>query len=782
MKKRLLSLALVSLFILVAFSSVAAATDDFTIYDGVLREYNGSGGAVVIPSNVNEIGDGAFASCFELTSVTIPNSVTRIGDFAFSYCSSLKNITIPNSVKGIGKWAFANCTDLMSISISNSVTEIGEMAFYYCSGLTSIIIPNSVTAIGECAFLDCTRLTSIKADASNKNYSSVDGVLYNKDKTILVAYPTGREGTFTIPSGVLRIENNAFNRCVNLTSITIANSVTAIGECVFEGCTRLTSIEVDSSNNIYSSVNGVLYSKDRTVLVTYPPGRNGAYTIPDNVLCIGDYAFSKCSGLMSITIPNSVMEIGDYAFSGCSSLTSIILPNSVTEIGEWAFDACFGLTSISIPNGVTVLRKAVFRQCYGLTIVSIPNNITEIGEGAFSVCSGLTSVSIPNSVSVIGTYAFVHCIKLANVAIPRSVTSIGEGAFTNCTELTSINIDSANEFYTSIDGVLFSKDRTTLVAYPSGRKGAYTIPSSTTKIMNEAFSFCPGLTSVVIPNGFTSIGFGIFSNCIGLKKIEIPDSVTKIEDFAFNYCTSLESITIPSSVTEIGYTAFQGCNTSLIIYGVKGSCAETFANILSIKFVSLSPEFALDTASEWAKTGITEAIAKGFVPYEIQNLYTNVITRQEFCRLSVRFTEYALDKDIDDILAERGLSRKLNAFEDTTDPYILAAFALGITKGTKAPTNTTPGLFTPNGSFTRQEAATMLMRVCGVIGADTSNPPASDFQDINEADNWAHDGINYVRANGIMDGTSTTTPTFNPKGTYTRQESIVTLYRINLTY
>jgi len=196
-------------------------------------------------------------------------------------------------------------------------------------------------------------------------------------------------------------------------------------------------------------------------------------------------------------------------------------------------------------------------------------------------------------------------------------------------------------------------------------------------------------------------------------------------------------------------------------------------------FVDGAPPYNLvDTASDWAKAEILSAISKGFVPEEIHGVYTSVITREEFCRLAVRFIEYALDRDIDDILSDRGLARNTNAFADTTDPYILAAFALGITKGTTAPVGAASGLFTPNGQFSRQEAATMLMRVCGIIGMDTVNPPASDFVDINMADTWAHDGINFVCAKGIMGGTSTTSPTFSPKGTYTRQESIVTFDRI----
>jgi alpha-tubulin suppressor-like RCC1 family protein len=183
----------------------------------------------------------------------------------------------------------------------------------------------------------------------------------------------------------------------------------------------------------------------------------------------------------------------------------------------------------------------------------------------------------------------------------------------------------------------------------------------------------------------------------------------------------------------------------------------------------------LDTASSWARDGITAAISKGFVPTDIQGSYTNIITRAEFCRMAVKWVEYATGKSIDAVLTEKGLTRRQNAFTDTTDPVILAAYALGITSGTTAPTETTPGVFSPNGQFTREQAATMIMNTCYAIGANASNPPAAGFLDIGRASPWAVNAINFVRAHGIMQGSD---GNFAPGRTYTRQESIVTFNNI----
>lgn len=199
-----------------------------------------------------------------------------------------------------------------------------------------------------------------------------------------------------------------------------------------------------------------------------------------------------------------------------------------------------------------------------------------------------------------------------------------------------------------------------------------------------------------------------------------------------------------------------------------------------LKIVEATEALNLSTADGWAESGIQEAYDKGFIPDDLQGNYKNIITRAEFCRMAVQWVEYRTGKTIDAVIADKGLTVRQDAFSDTKDPYILAAYTLGITSGTVAPTATSPGTFTPNGDFSRQQAAVMIMNACKVIGMDTAGPPTSDFVDLNDADSWARAGINFVRANGIMGGNSTdpTKPKFSPKLTYTRQESIVTFNNI----
>ena len=522
-------------------------------------------------------------------SCSIPDSVTNIGNSAFYGCSSLTSITIPDNVTSIGGYAFYNCSNLTSITIPDSVTSIGDWAFYNCSKLTSITIPDSVTSIGRYAFDGCNSLTSIYVDKNNKEYSSLNGVLYNKSKTELICCPGGIVRC-QIPDSVTMISNHAFESCRSLTSITIPDSVTGIGGSAFYCCSSLTSITIPDSvtsiggsafygcssltsvtiGNSVTSIGGGAFSGCRDLT---------SITIPDSVTSIGDYAFQSCSSLTSITIPDSVTSIGEYAFNGCNKLTNITIPDSVTSIGEYAFKDCSSLTTVTIGNSVTSIVEYAFENCSSLTSVTIGNSVTSIGYGAFYYCSSLTSITIPDSVTSIGDSAFSRCRDLTSITIPDSVTSIGDDAFYN----TAWYNDQANgdvyagKVYYKYKGSM--PDNTSVVVKP-GTKGiadeafyyctgltSITIPDSVTSIGNTAFSGCSSLTSITIPDSVTRIGGSAFSGCTSLTSVDIPNSVTSIGDYAFWNCTSLTSITIPDSVTSIGGSAFSRCTglTSITI-------------------------------------------------------------------------------------------------------------------------------------------------------------------------------------------------------------------------
>ena len=287
----------------------------------------------------------------------------------------------------------------------------------------------------------------------------------------------------------------------------------------------------------------------------------------------------SCGDNLTWTLSNGTLTISgtgamaDYEFYNSpwydyrSSIKSVIINDSVTSIGARAFDECSSLTSVTIPNSVTGIGYRAFSGCSKLTSVTIPNSVTSIGGWAFDECSSLTSVTIGNSVTSIGARAFFGCSSLTSITIPNSVTSIGYAAFADCSSLNLINVDINNPNYCSIDGVLFNKDKTTLIQYPGGKQGAYTIPNSVTSIGDYAFAACSSLTSVTIPNSVTGIGDRAFADCESLKTVVLGSSVKVLETSAFAYCSALETITCYSMrPPTVNQDALYGLDYSTIVY------------------------------------------------------------------------------------------------------------------------------------------------------------------------------------------------------------------------
>ena len=441
--------------------------------------------------------------------------------------------------------------------------------------------------------------SNTSAVSSDENFISGDyEYTFLDDGTVEISKYIGSDKEITIPDTidgkkVTSIGNYVFENCIGLESITIPENITNIEHMAFYYCTNLESINVDVNNNIYSSIDGVLFNKEQDKILFFPYNKSDSYEIPDSITSIGDMAFFGCYNLTNIIIPDSVTSIGNWAFKSCSSLTNITIPNSVTSIGERAFSGCANFTSITIPDSVTSISDSTFRYCYKLTDIIIPNSVTSIGFFAFEACD-LTNITIPNSVTSIGGAAFRYCTRLANITISNSVTSIYLETFRSCSSLTSIIIPDS---VTSIGNAAFADcSSLTNITIPNSVTSIggwafegcssltnITIPNSVTSIYLETFCSCSSLTSIIIPDSVISIGNKAFYGCTNLTSVTIPKSVTSIGNKAFYGCTNLTSITIPKSVTSIGDYTFTDCN-NLTIYGYKNSYVEEYAKTNNIKF------------------------------------------------------------------------------------------------------------------------------------------------------------------------------------------------------
>lgn len=358
----------------------------------------------------------------------------------------------------------------------------------------------------------------------------------NNGKITITKY-TGSGGSVVIPPStngypIATIGAYAFEYCTRLTSVDIGTNVTSIGAWAFASCQGLTNANIANS-----------------------------------VTTIDSFAFYFCTRLSNAAIPTNVTSIGSSAFEA-SALTSVTIPKSVANIGDSAF-ACTRLTNIVVDpsnsfyagvGGVLFIKdQTTLIQCPGGKTgpYTIPSSVTNIGDYAFTKCYFMTSVTIPTNVTSIGHRAFLGC-GLTSVAIPNSITNIGYAAFCSCTSLTNIMVDALNSFYASMDGALFNKNQTTLIQYPGGKAGSYTIPNSVSSIGNMAFADCYLMTSTIIPNSVTAIGLGAFGYCLSLTNVTIGSGVTYIDSYAFEYCNSLTALCFQGDAPSLGNYVFSG--------------------------------------------------------------------------------------------------------------------------------------------------------------------------------------------------------------------------------
>lgn len=376
------------------------------------------------------------------------------------YMSGVKKIQLSDRITSISAHAFEDGYDVQEVSIPNSVESIGEKAFAYCDDIFSLKVPASIKYIGKGAFQKIPNVIyNGTASGSPWGASCVNGYIYgnilyrNSSKQSMVKCNKSYTGKLVIPYETQKIEEGAFSSCCLITEIFVPATLLNIHEEAFFGCSSLVGIEVDEGNPNYSSVDGVMFNKEQTVIKLYPANKAGAtYNILNSVEIIGQLAFNSSNNLQSITIPEhvrfihkesfmyckslkqvivkpGVLAIRDAAFYYCTALESIELPESLCEIGESAFLNCRSLAKINIPSKIKVIKPYTFDRCEKLQSIYTGDHVEKIEKGAFSECSGLEEIRTSDYLTIIEDRAFHWCDNIKRIYLGSNLRKIEGYAF-----------------------------------------------------------------------------------------------------------------------------------------------------------------------------------------------------------------------------------------------------------------------------------------------------------------------------------------------------------------
>ena len=462
---------------------------------------------------LTEVSDNAFKNT-GLTAVTMPEGITRIGNSAFQGTAISKWNTLPG------------------------LKEIGDSAFAYNTGFTALTISSNITKLGTGAFKGCPKLTSIGVQSANPYYSASGGVLYNKEGTTLLQFPAAKtvSGDFVINSSVTAISEDAFLMAKNLTSVSIPLEVTSIGQNAFRGCSALENVTVEWHNPLAVPANTFEGVDVANATLTVPKGTESAYR---------SAAVWKNFGHMETYLDDvSVLDFEDPL------VKSICVANyDLNGDGELTVGEAKTATKLSTYfRGQDITKFNELKYFTGLTAIT---------SRAFNDCAKLEELTMPESIKEIAYAAFNGCSSLKTLEIPAAVTVINiNGAFPNCSSLQYFTVARGNTRFCAEDGVLFDASKTTLVAYPGGKAGEYTVPASVNTIRSYAFCGAPNITKCHLPKTLKAIPEGAFDKCTGLTYINIPATVATIGNFAFYECPSL-------SVIKVGRKAPLGINANV---------------------------------------------------------------------------------------------------------------------------------------------------------------------------------------------------------------------------
>lgn len=502
-----------------------------------------------------------------------------------------------------------------------------SILLYLCRALERIVLPDSLITISENLSNSNESFSEFVVSEGNPYFEAIDGVLFDKSGTMLLAFPACKGERYDIPAGVRSIREGAFGYNEHLKYLAIPEGITQLKQGTLWGLTALEDIALPASlgviengalpnsgalervtmageNPNFQSIDGVLLSKDGKTLVFFPSGKGGDYDIPLGTTAVMRDAFGDNTSLKNLTVPEGITELPEGALWQLSGLTQLSLPASLKVIGQMALPGYGALEQITLADGNEYYQsyEGVLFSRDGKTLLrcpagkcgtyEIPPGTLFLANNAFAGCENLTGITVPDGVTTLTQNIFSSGVRLEEIHLPATITEIGEYTLPGYGAIRRVEVKEGNRRYRSVDGVLFEGEE--LIYYPLCHGQSYDVPAGTKRIRNSAFSNSEKLETVSIPRSVTEIGEGTFycctslvrvslpitltkigrsafANCIALSSIVLPPGLAELEDRAFYNCPSLLQIQIPNSITKLDTYVFGGHNPDFVMYALKGS-------------------------------------------------------------------------------------------------------------------------------------------------------------------------------------------------------------------
>jgi len=654
----------------------------YSSLDGVLMDVDkteiiffprAKGPTYTTPVGIQTIRESAFESCKALTEINISGQVTLIEKNAFKSCTglekinflgsaedssltiknsafygcnnaSLTEITLPANLVVMEKNAFGGTSKLTKVNVyavsqninfeyaafGTTTTSVSISPTYY---VTELFIAKEVATFDITGVFGSEKLAKVVVEEGNANYASIDGVLFDKDVTKIVYYPTEREGNYVVPETVVEIGAKVFEKKTGITSITIGKNVKLIGTSAFANCSKLTEVIFEEGGTEDLVIGSMAFSSCRALV---------NLQLPERLTQILDAAFKACDALPEIVIPNNVTYIGAEAFQTCSSAVRITLPASLETIAESSstltddkesrirsFDFCKSLTEFVLVGeneNYKVIDGILYRVMknkegeilgYELLVcpqnkggkIDLPSNVISLANRSFYQNKVIEELAFSNGIDtelLIGSYAFYECTNLSILDLPTGLKNIGSYAFYNCNLLREVVIPNTVEFLPT--KTFYNCKGLNKVTFAEGGTVSLELGDGTVSSGDEytyyygTFANCDNLEIIILPERLTVIGKYAFADMPKIKTVYIPSTTKKIGDNAFYKCSGLTDLSFAATASDLvlGKYAFaySGITSLDLPEGLQSISDDAFYSCKSLQSVVIPA--SVTTIGTWA--------------------------------------------------------------------------------------------------------------------------------------------------------------------------------------